>query len=152
MGTPHEGSLAGEAWQLISELFQREKGVLMAAAAEFDLRPPLVWALRALEPGRPIPMGELAGVLHCDSSNVTWLADRLEERGLVRREAAEHDRRVKMLAVTEEGSRVREALRARLEQPPPTLAALPEDDQRALRDILRRAQLSSGGSARGPSG
>ena len=28
-------------------------------------------------------MGELAKLLACDSSNVTWITDRLEERGLV---------------------------------------------------------------------
>ena len=45
-------------------------------------------------------MSELANALFCDNSNVTGIVDRLEERGLVRREAAEGDRRVKLLVLT----------------------------------------------------
>lgn len=38
--------------------------------------------------GRPLPMRALAELLGCDASNVTGIVDRLEARGLVRREAA----------------------------------------------------------------
>ena len=84
-------------------------------------------------------MGELAKILACDSSNVTGITDRLEERGLVRRTSAESDRRVKLLVLTEEGERMREEITKRLAEPPAAIAALDESDQSALRDILRRA-------------
>ena len=84
-------------------------------------------------------MGELAKILACDSSNVTGITDRLEERGLVRRTSADHDRRVKLLVLTDEGERMREEITKRLAEPPPEIAALPEADQETLRDILRRA-------------
>ena len=43
-------------------------------------------------------MGRLADTLSCDASNVTGLVDRLESRGLVRRQPSPDDRRVKVLA------------------------------------------------------
>ena len=41
-----------------------------------------------------MPMGRLAETLACDASNVTGLVDRLESRGLVRRQPSAADRRV----------------------------------------------------------
>ena len=84
-------------------------------------------------------MGELARYLMCDSSNVTGITDRLEERGLVRREPGEKDRRVKMLVLTEEGEKIRAEVTKRLAEPPPWLADLPEADQRKLKAILEAA-------------
>ena len=75
----------------------------------------------------------------CDSSNVTGITDRLEERGLVRREPGEKDRRVKMLVLTEEGEKIRTEVTKRLAEPPPWLADLPEADQRKLKEILEAA-------------
>jgi MarR family transcriptional regulator, organic hydroperoxide resistance regulator len=89
--------------------------------------------------GGPQKMSDLAQVLFCDNSNVTGIVDRLEERGLVRREAAEGDRRVKLLVLTEEGNRVREEITKRMAEPPAAIASLSETDQKALRDILKRA-------------
>ena len=121
------------------ELFHASKRRFHAVASEFDLSPPQVRALGVLDPGRPVPMSELAEALHCDNSNVTGIVDRLEDRGLVERRSASHDRRVKMLAVTERGADVRERLAERLQEAPEPLARLSPEDQRALRDIMRRA-------------
>jgi hypothetical protein len=46
---------------------------------------------------------------------------------------------VKMLTITERGAQIRDALGARLSEPPEPLASLPPEDQVALRDIMRRA-------------
>jgi hypothetical protein len=46
---------------------------------------------------------------------------------------------VKALALTAEGKRLRERVFEVMSEPPPPIAALPAADQRALRDILRRA-------------
>lgn len=125
------------------ELFVRQKPRHIAIAAEFDLSPMQAFALRLLEPGMPLAMSDLAEALHCDASNVTGIVDRLEARGLIARRGADHDRRVKMLVVTEKGAALRKRLLARLSEPPPEIAALSATDQRALRDILRRAQRRS---------
>ena len=132
-------SPAAEAWALVQRLVGPQRKRFMALAAEYDLSPPQLGALKALDPARPVAMSELAGILGCDNSNVTGIVDRLEYRGLVERRPADHDRRVKLLALTEEGQELREALGERLHAPPHELASLSLEDQRALRDILRRA-------------
>jgi MarR family transcriptional regulator, organic hydroperoxide resistance regulator len=132
-------SPASEAWGLMHELFHASRRRFLAVASEFELSPPQVRALGMLDPERPVPMSELADALHCDNSNVTGIVDRLEDRGLVERRSATHDRRVKMLAVTDRGAELRERLAQRLDEAPAPLARLSPEDQRALRDIMRRA-------------
>jgi DNA-binding MarR family transcriptional regulator len=85
-----------------------------------------------------MPMGQLAGALSCDASNVTGLVDRLESRGLVRRSPSAEDRRVKVLSLTPPGERLRSALIERMTSEPPTLARLSPAEQRALVRIMRR--------------
>jgi DNA-binding MarR family transcriptional regulator len=129
---------AGEAWALIGRtFFEHGKPRMMAINQELDLSPPQGFVLRLLD--EPRPMGELAMTMHCDNSNMTGIVDRLEERGLVERGVAENDRRVKLIALTDEGERVRDELDRRMAVPPEAIANLSERDQKALRDILRRA-------------
>jgi DNA-binding MarR family transcriptional regulator len=137
--TRRRPSPASEAWALMHELFHASRRRFLAIASEFELSPPQVRALGVLDPDRPVPMSDLAEALHCDNSNVTGIVDRLEDRGLVERRSATHDRRVKMLVVTARGAEVRDRLAERLEDAPPPLAALSSEDQRTLRDIMRRA-------------
>jgi DNA-binding MarR family transcriptional regulator len=129
---------AAEAWALIGELFfNHGRPRMLAAASEFELSPPQTIVLRLLD--EPQPMGALAQAMRCDSSNMTGIVDRLEERGLVERTAAHGDRRVKLIALTERGAEVRAELNRRMAEPPPPLTELPVADQRALTAILRRA-------------
>jgi DNA-binding MarR family transcriptional regulator len=127
-----------EAWSLMHWLMVTNKQRMFAMAQEFELAPQQMIALRMLGAG-PRKMSELADALFCDNSNVTGIVDRLEERALVRREAAEGDRRVKLLVLTKEGERMRAEITKRMAEPPPPIAALSERDQKALRDILKRA-------------
>ena len=127
-----------EAWSLMHWLMVTNKQRFFAMAQEFELAPQQMIAVRMLGAG-PRKMSELAQALFCDNSNVTGIVDRLEERGLVRREAAEGDRRVKLLVLTKEGERMRVEITKRMAEPPPPIASLSEADQQALRDILKRA-------------
>ena len=118
---PRPPRAAIEAWELIRQLWVANLPAFHAVCVEHDLTKPQ------------------AGALMCDASNVTGLVDRLEDRGLVERRAAPHDRRVRVLAITPEGERVRGRILARLGDPPAALSALSAAEQRALRDLLRRA-------------
>jgi DNA-binding MarR family transcriptional regulator len=129
---------ASQAWSLLHWLMLSSKPRFMAINQEFDLAPQQAIALRILGSG-PQPMGELARFLMCDSSNVTGITDRLEERGLVRREPWEKDRRVKMLVLTPEGEKLRAEVTKRLAEPPAWLAELSEADQLKLKEILEVA-------------
>jgi DNA-binding MarR family transcriptional regulator len=131
---------AQEAWTLMSRMFWEVRPRMLRVAGEFGLTPPQLFALRQLDPEQPVPMRALAQALHCDSSNVTGLVDGLAAQGLVERREAEHDRRVRMLVVTERGAAVRERLFEAIQEVPEPIARLSAADQRALRDILRRAQ------------
>ena len=131
-----KSDLGSEAWSLLQRVVSSQRPRWMAAIREYDLVPPHWIALQTLD--EPKPMGELAKQLACDSSNVTWITDRLEERGLVERQAAEHDRRVKLLVLTPKGRALRAEIEERLSEPPPPIAALSPEDQQALRDLLGR--------------
>jgi MarR family transcriptional regulator, organic hydroperoxide resistance regulator len=130
---------AHEAQRLFFELGMTQRKRIIARLAKLGLTFPQAHALRLLEPHAPVPMRSLAELLVCDASNVTGIADRLEGRGLVERRSAEHDRRIRVLALTPSGTEMRERVLEAMMQPPPAMLALPEADQRALRDILRRA-------------
>jgi len=132
-------SVAEEAWRLLFELAKRKHSVLVPALAELDLTPVQGHALRLLDPEQPIAMSALADALFCHASNVTGIVDRLEARGLVERQAGREDRRVKTLALTEAGKRVRSQVVELMRRPPPEIAELSASDQRALRDVLARA-------------
>jgi MarR family transcriptional regulator, organic hydroperoxide resistance regulator len=128
---------ASESWSLLQELVFSQRPRWVAVIKEYDLIVPHWIALQALD--EPKPMGELAKALSCDNSNVTWITDRLEERGLVTRTPAPHDRRVRLLVLSKKGRTLREEISARLAAPPPPIAGLSSEDQRTLRDVLRRA-------------
>src|SRR5256714_12022708 len=80
---------ATEAWQLCMELFGENRPRMLDIQAEYGLKPPQFFALQALD--EPVPMSSVANVLRCDRSAVTWITDRLEERGYVERRADAHD-------------------------------------------------------------
>jgi MarR family transcriptional regulator, organic hydroperoxide resistance regulator len=131
--------VAREAWELLFLVAKAKHGVLTARLAELDLTPVQAHALRRLDPQRPLAMSALAEALYCHASNVTGIVDRLESRGLVERTPGTDDRRVKTLVLTPEGAEVRGKVIDLLSEPPAALASLSPSDQRALRDILRRA-------------
>ncbi|SRR6266851_2696355 len=132
-------SLADQAWALLLQIgFELVSAHFTSIVAELDLAPSQARALHELDLDRPISMRELANRLKSDPSNVTGLIDRLEARGLVERRADAADRRIKGLALTADGAKLRERLFARLYSAPPSVAALSERDQRVLRDVLQR--------------
>ena len=62
---------------------------------------------------RPAAVGDLAGALRCDRSNVSRLADRAARRGLVARRGGDGDGRVTIIELTPEGQRLaRDFIRA----------------------------------------
>jgi MarR family transcriptional regulator, organic hydroperoxide resistance regulator len=127
---------AREAWRLLASLVYPPP--FLDVGREHDLRPAAFGVLRMLD--EPRAMGEIAGYLHCDNSNVTGIVDGLEERGLAERQPAPHDRRVKLIALTAAGRRLRARLMKAVEVPPEWMGHLSGEDQEALRDILARAR------------
>ena len=124
-----------EAWGLLSGLVYPPP--FAQIARELDLRPAAFGTLRML--GQPRTMSEVATALQCDNSNVTGIVDSLEEKGLARRRPSEEDRRVKLIELTSAGQRVHARLAEAFATPPAWVEDLSAEDQRTLRDVLRRA-------------
>ena len=130
---------AREAWSIVFQLAMANRGRLIEALEQLELTFMQAHALRLLAPDEERTMGSLAATIRCDPSNITGIVDRLEARGLVERRSAEHDRRVKALALTPAGVAMRERVFAVFAEPPAPIGGLTRADQVALRDILRRA-------------
>ena len=141
-GTAHE-----QSWQLILDLFFRQRGRMLAIAQEFGLAPQQAIAIKLLDRERGTPMNELAKTLHCDNSNVTGIADRLEAHGLIERRACPKDRRVKTLVLTEKGAEIQAAYASRLGAVPPDLKTLSDADAATLLEIMLRATTRSASPA-----
>ena len=87
----------------------------------------------------PLLLGEVQKRILVSSGGVTYLVDRLEEKGLVERRACTEDRRARYAALTPEG----EALIARIFPPHAELirevmSTLSLEEQRQTVDLLRR--------------
>jgi DNA-binding MarR family transcriptional regulator len=129
---------AHRAWQLLLKFFFDQRAQLPSLAAEFELSPVQCHVLRLIEPDQPLPMGRLAETLSCDASNVTGLVDRLESRKLIERRPSTGDRRVKVLALTPTGVRLRALLQKRMAAPPDPFSRLSAAEQRLLVQLLER--------------
>jgi DNA-binding MarR family transcriptional regulator len=137
-----KSELGAQAWELLWDLVKVSKPYIESIAAEFDLTPQQMFALKTLSNDQPLAMSDLATTLSCDASNVTAIVDKLESHGYVERRSADYDRRVKALIMTPAGTRLQQKVRQRMLKPPPAIDRLSLADQRALRDILRRAIAS----------
>jgi DNA-binding MarR family transcriptional regulator len=95
--------------------------------------------LKNLADGSAETSADLSRVLHYDAGSMTRLVDRLEEKGLIRRERSKDDRRVVTLRVTSAGRTLMPRLRdsaARVAQRMLTGFSIPE--VQGLREFLGR--------------
>lgn len=103
-----------------------------------DLTPPLAMALRQLQDG-PRSQRQLAASLGYDPSNITALAEKLEERGLVERRVDPDDRRVKKLVLSGSGRALLGEMRRRMSESNPLTTNLSPAEQAQLLRLLRKA-------------
>ncbi len=104
----------------------------VTAAAHGLTAPQARLILRLIE---PTAMRELSEHLACDKSNVTGIAARLSERGLVVH-APGADRRFKLLALTDEGRSLRAALQLAISETSPAMTRLTASERIALMALL----------------
>ncbi|GAA4736802.1 MarR family winged helix-turn-helix transcriptional regulator [Phytohabitans rumicis] len=84
---------------------------------------------------QPRGMTELTHMLGLERPGLTGLVDRIERRGLLRRETTRHDRRAVMVALTPRGKEITEAFFAEVtDNLQRVVAHLPADDQRQFED------------------
>lgn len=131
---------------VLSELTPRMMALFVWLARYYDARfedlgltAASARALLQLDPITPVPTKVLAERLSCDPSNVTAFVDRLEEGGLIERRVDRKDRRVKTLAITAAGRRMRERMISLMAADTPPLQCLTTTEQRTLLDLLNKA-------------
>lgn len=115
---------------------QRMKQDTARRAAEWDMSIAQVRALYALR--EPLSMRELAERLYVDPSNLTALVDRLEDLGLVERQADAEDRRVKRLVITPKGVHLSAEIIDAVFAEGTVFDMLDTAEQRQLLDLLGR--------------
>jgi DNA-binding MarR family transcriptional regulator len=129
---------ANDTWRRMTDLFLSRKHQVMEIAAAHGLNPGAMNALLFLEPGQPCSMGTLADAWKCDASNVTWLVDRLEEHGLAERRPHPTDRRVRTVALTRKGTKMRAQIESKMFEAPASFRELSTSDLETLGRILRK--------------
>jgi DNA-binding MarR family transcriptional regulator len=132
--TKHQ--VASDVWTSLIGFFIAYKDAHLEAIHDVGLTPGDMKAFMSLEPDQPRAMGALAELWACDASNVTWMVDRLEERGFVERRPKPGDRRVKTVLLTPDGEKMKAMLIERLSQPPEDLLGLERADLEAIRSAL----------------
>jgi DNA-binding MarR family transcriptional regulator len=109
------------------------------ALAPWDLTPSHLRALRVLRRHGIMRLSELSEHLHIAARSATEVVDALESRGLVQRRSDPVDRRATLVAVTEHGVSVLEAIRAaRGTEAERVFGRLSQTDRAHLARILRK--------------
>jgi DNA-binding MarR family transcriptional regulator len=126
------------------EAFLTASRVLVAVAArslaagDAEITLPQHRALVVLASRGPQRMADLAELLGVNSSTATRHCDRLQRRGLVRREPATDDRRAVRVSLTDAGQRlVRQITEARRREIAAILRAMPASSREALLAAVR---------------
>src|SRR5438876_6428302 len=136
-------AVAANVWRLMLECSMAQFGRASEVLQRLGLTPGHMKLLMQLEEGDGRAMGSLANSFHCDASTMTWLVDRLEERGLVERRMLPTDRRVKAVALTPLGINIKADLLAKLYEPPTELCALDRSSLENLREALIKIRSSA---------
>lgn len=108
-------------------------------SAEFMVTGPQLLALQTLHDDGPLTTSAVAKLIHLSNSTVVGILDRMEQKGWVRRERSEGDRRVVLVSLTAEGEQflaeAPELLQDRLAQ---GLRRLPEQEQLEIAQALEK--------------
>jgi DNA-binding MarR family transcriptional regulator len=137
--------VAADVWRLMLECSMAQFGHASGILQQIGLTPGHMKLLMHLEEGDGRAMGSLAQSSRCDASTMTWLVDRLEERGLVERRKLASDRRVKAVALTPLGAKTKAELTQRLYQPPEALLTLDRGALEGLLGALEKIRTSTPG-------
>jgi DNA-binding MarR family transcriptional regulator len=110
----------------------------VVCAGRLGLAPGEAQLLWLLDETGKASTGDLARRIDVDPANTSTLLTKLKNRGLVRRVAAEHDRRQRMVSLTAEGRKAKGALAQCMEKRQPGFAQLSAKELLTFRELLRR--------------
>jgi len=130
-------SKVSELDDALSLVLDRMRAMFLGRLRDVDLTPPSAITLKLLS-YEPMPLGAVAQHFSIDASAVTWIADRLESRGLAVRASSPTDRRVRLLTITDAGRALVNTLHA-CSAAFPGFATLSAAERKQLTALLRRA-------------
>jgi MarR family transcriptional regulator, 2-MHQ and catechol-resistance regulon repressor len=144
MSAPGDASTREQAsalglWIVFSRAYTIALRHVEASIAGFGLTPGEFGVLEVLLHKGPLLLGDIQRKILVSSGGVTYLVDRLERKGLVRRRPCESDRRAMYAELTPEGeARIREIFPAHARAIEHALSGLGPEEQNAARALLRR--------------
>ena len=141
---PRFDSPQQEAFLSLWRTYDRLRALEDELFGRFELSPQQYNVLRLLRVAHPklIPTLAIAERLISRAPDITRIIDKLEQRGLIRRERPEYDRRTVLVGVTEAGERLIDAIAGPLHDCHlRQLGHLSEEDLAKLVDLLRIARL-----------
>ncbi|GIO45012.1 MarR family winged helix-turn-helix transcriptional regulator [Paenibacillus apis] len=85
------------------------------------------------------PIQQIGGKVLMSSGNITYVVDKLEKRGFVRRNASKEDRRLIYAEITEEGTAfIQEAFPKHAEVIAEVMSGLSEEERRIAAELLKK--------------
>ncbi len=140
------GHLARRFQQIAVAIFHAE-----VEEAGYDLTPVQYAALATINAQSGIDQATLAGLIAYDRTTITGVVDRLEQKGLVVRQANSRDRRARALQITDEGRRILRGIEPAVEAAQRTmLRGLTAGEAETLLRLLRKAIAAGNELSRAP--
>ena len=136
--TSRREQLGNEIAALMSGVARSYRAGFVACADRLQLGPGEAQALWLLSAGGDSSTGDLARRLNVDPANASTLLSKLERRGLVGREPAPHDRRRRIVSLTEKGREANRRLTRCMEQQQGGFSELTASELVTFRDLLQR--------------
>ncbi len=145
------GDLHLKPGHLIRRAHQIAVSIFLEECREVDITPPQYAVLKVLETMPDLDQITLAHQAALDRSTIGWLAERLEEKGWVRRTPGVQDRRQKLLSLTDEGRRVLALVEPGVERTQQRLLApLSSEECRSFLAMLQRIVDINNEASRAP--
>jgi len=133
-------------WLLTQAAVRVRHDFARLAEKNYGLTGPQMQTLCLINPSAPAAMNNLSCQLSCDASNVTGIADRLVAQGYIIRQDSPSDRRVKMLALTPKGEKLRVKIMSDLDAiTPEGFSRLTAQELSQLQALLKKALAPSTG-------
>lgn len=137
-GRTADSGLASFVWELMSAFVSsHDPGDELRRTLGLGRGAGRVKMLMSLADG-PLSLAELGQAIGADASYTTIIANELQALGLVSRTPDAHDRRRKMVELTDEGRKSMRKAQDIIARPPSPLRDLPEADLLRLWDILNQ--------------
>ncbi len=136
----------------IRRLQQIAVAIFLDETSAFGITPVQYAALQAVSVEPALDQRTLAKTIGFDTSTIGGVIDRLEARGLLRRNASTEDRRVRLLTITPEGAALLKAVEpAMLQAQKRILAPLPAAERKQFMQMLKVLVAHNNEWSRAPS-